>query len=529
MRRDGTSGDGVRLAEVVAALSLATDLGTGHPIERSLRSCLLALHFADSLDLTAAQLREVYYVALLRWVGCTADTHRGDIFGDEIALGPEIDSVELWNGPMMLGVLWRTVGAGEPPLRRARSVAGALVSGVQRSRVAAVAHCEVAQQIADRLGLDAGIRDALGQIFERWDGRGVPGRARGDGVALAVRIVHLAMDAELFARLGGPDAVMAALRQRSGTTYDPALAERFGRGAPRLLGLLDEPAVWERAVAAEPGEQLRLSDAGLDAALHAMADFSDLRSPSTLGHSPAVAALAGDAARRWGLPLADSTAARRAGLVHDVGMAGLPINLCERPRSLSALEWDRLRLHPYYSECILSRTPELGRLGALAAAHHERLDGSGYHRALPAPLISPAARVVAAADVYQALTEARPHRPAFAPEAAATELRREVRAGRLDGEAVAAVLDAAGHRGRRARPDRIAGLSDREVEVLHLLVHGHPNRRIADRLSISSRTVDHHIRHIYTKIGVSTRAAATLFATQHGLVGAAPDPLAAEK
>jgi HD-GYP domain-containing protein (c-di-GMP phosphodiesterase class II) len=522
--RPAATDAGVRLAEVVAALSLATDLGTGHPIERSLRSCLLALRFAGGLGLGEAQLREVYYVALLRWVGCTADVHRGELFGDEITLGPQIDSVELWNGREMLGILWRVIGAGEPPLRRARAVAGALATGVQRSRVAEVAHCEVAQQIASRLGFDAGVRAALGQIFERWDGRGVPGRARGEAVALAVRIVHLAMDAELFARLGGLEAVRATLRRRSGSTYDPALAERFAREAPALLGQLDASGVWETAVAAEPGRPTRLSEAELDAALHAIADFADLRSPSTLVHSPAVAAQAGDAARRWGLPAGDVTAARRAGFVHDVGMVGLPITLCERPGPLSALEWDRLRLHPYYSECILNRTPALARLGALAASHHERLDGSGYHRALPAGLIPPLARLLAAADVYQALTQARPHRSALTPDAAATELRREVRVGRLDGEAVTAVLEAAGHRIRRTRPDQVAGLSGREIEVLHLLVRGHPNRRIAGQLGISERTVDHHIRHIYAKIGVSTRAAATLFATQHGLVGDAAEP-----
>lgn len=515
----GVGEAGVRLAEIVAALSLATDLGTGHLIERSLRSCLIALHFADTLGLPDSQRREVYYVALLRWVGCTADPHRGDIFGDEIALGPQIDSVELWNRPAMLEFLWRVIGAGEPPLRRAQSVVGAVATGIQRSRVAAVAHCEVAQQIAARLGLDAGICHALGQIFERWDGRGVPGRVRGEDLSLAVRIVHLAMDAELFARLGGQEAVLATLRRRSGTTYDPALATRFIREAPRLLLLLDDPTAWDRALAAEPGGQPRLADAGLDDALHAVADFTDLRSPTTLGHSPAVAALAEDAARRWGLPAADILAARRAGYVHDVGMVGLPITLCERPGPLSALEWDRLKLHPYHTDCILNRTPQLGRLGALAALHHERLDGSGYHRALPATLLPPVARLLAVADVYQALTEVRPHRPAFTPEAAATELRREVRAGRLDGEAVAAVLAAAGHRSRRTRHEQIAGLSDREIEVLRRLVRGHPNREVAAQLGISARTVDHHIRHIYDKIGVSTRAAATLFATQHGLIG----------
>src|SRR3954452_10160497 len=197
---------GVRLAEVVAALSLATDLGTGHPIERSLRSCLLALHFGSALGLNEAQLREVYYVALLRWVGCTADNTRSVIFDDEIALGVQIDSVELWNRTEMFRGLWRLVGTDEPPLRRALSVAGGLATGIRRSEAAAIAHCEVSQQIADRIRFEQGLHLALGQLSERWDGHGVPGQVRGEELARSVRIVNLATAPQLFARLGGPEA-----------------------------------------------------------------------------------------------------------------------------------------------------------------------------------------------------------------------------------------------------------------------------------------------------------------------------------
>jgi HD-GYP domain-containing protein (c-di-GMP phosphodiesterase class II) len=178
-----------------------------------------------------------------------------------------------------------------------------------------------------------------------------------------------------------------------------------------------------------------------------------------------------------------------------------------------------VRLHTYYTERILARAPSLARLGALAASHHERLDGSGYHRGLPAASQSAAGRILAAADVYTALTETRPYRPAHPPEEAASLLQAEARAGRLDGEAVSAVLAAAGHRLAGAgRHKMVAGLSEREVEVLRLLARGSTLKQIAARLVISPKTADSHAQHIYAKIGVTTRAGATLFAMEHGLL-----------
>jgi HD-GYP domain-containing protein (c-di-GMP phosphodiesterase class II) len=510
---------GLRRAEIVAALSLATDLGSGHPVERALRACLLALHLGDTLGLGTEALIEAYYLALLRYAGCTADAHRAQLFGDEIALGVQIDAVELWRPVPMLRFLFQHAGEGQPPLRRARMLASGLATGVQRSEAAAIAHCEVSQHIAARLGLGPAIQHSLGQMFERWDGRGVPGQAKGEGLTQAARIAHLAIDAELFYRLGGAQAAVAMARERAGGQYDPSLVERFCREAPRLLKPLDADSVWSTAIEAEPGARVCLAEAQFDEALRTIADFADLRSAYTRGHSPAVAELAAAAARRCGLPEADVVAVRRAGLLHDVGMTGVSISICDKSGPLSESDWERLRLHPYYTERILARPRGLAQLGALAALHHERLDGSGYHRGLPAPLLPPAARILAAADVYQAMIETRAHRPAHIPESAADQLRREARAGRLDGDAVRAVLDAAGHRVPRARTGQIAGLSEREIEVLRLLARGRSNRQMARQLTISERTVDHHIRHIYAKIGVSTRAAATMFAMQHHLVG----------
>jgi DNA-binding NarL/FixJ family response regulator len=150
--------------------------------------------------------------------------------------------------------------------------------------------------------------------------------------------------------------------------------------------------------------------------------------------------------------------------------------------------------------------------------HHERLDASGYHRRLPGSMLPLEARLLAAADAYQAMCEARPYRAALEPERAAAALRGEAEAGRHDREAVDAVLAAAGHRSERRRPECPDGLSDREVEVLRLVARGHTNRAIAERLHLSAKTVGHHVQHIYAKAAVCSRAAAALDAVEKGLM-----------
>ncbi len=226
-----------------------------------------------------------------------------------------------------------------------------------------------------------------------------------------------------------------------------------------------------------------------------------------------MAELAGAAARAVGLPAGEL---RRAGWVHDVGRVGVSSVVWEKPGPLTRAEREQVRLHPYFTERVLARPARLAELGRLAASHHERLDGTGYHRCVAAGALGPGERLLAAADAYHAMSEPRPHRLPVPPAAAAAALRAEVRAGRLDGDAAEAVLAAAGHRPRRRR-ENVAGLTARELEVLRLLARGLSIRAIASALVIAPKTADAHIQHIYAKIGVSTRAAATMFAMQHDL------------
>jgi HD-GYP domain-containing protein (c-di-GMP phosphodiesterase class II) len=255
----------------------------------------------------------------------------------------------------------------------------------------------------------------------------------------------------------------------------------------------------------------------LELVLSAFADFADLKSPWTRGHSRRVASLAERAGRHAGLDEAACDVLRRAGLVHDLGRVAVENGIWDKPGPLTTAEWERVRLHPYYTERILVRCRSLASLVEPASSHHERLDGSGYHRSLAADSLSREGRILAAADVFAALTADRPHRPALADDAAAGILEAETGRG-LDPDAVACVLAAAGQRDAPLSSRWPADLTDREVEVLRLIARGRSNRDVGEQLFISPKTVGRHVENLYAKTGVSSRAAAALFAMEHGLL-----------
>ena len=513
---------GVRLAELMAALSIATDLGMGQPLETALSTCVVAIRLGDALNLDGDTMRDVYYQALLRYIGCNAETYAlAALVGDELALRGDFAAVDPGELPEVLSVVvryLRKANSGAPPSRIDELVAHRLLTLPQLTHESFAGHCEVAQRLAGRMGLGASLIVCLGQLYERWDGNGQPQGLKGEAVAPAVLLVTLAQDAVVWARMGGPDAAIATVRKRSGGAYHPGMAERFCQKAPIILAGLEQEPTWESVLALEPGRRDHLTDDEFDRCCEALADFADIKSPYTLGHSAGVAALAAGAGRRYGLIEEDVRSLRRAGLLHDIGRVGISAGIWGKEGALSEREWEQVRLHAYYTDRVLARPEPLRRLGALASLHHERLDGSGYHRAIAGNSLSPAARLLAAADAYQAMTEPRPHRPALSATEAAEELGREARAGRLDGDAVHAVLAEAGHRVPPTRRERPAGLSQREVEVLRLLARGLSTRDMAERLHLSADTVKHHIQHIYDKTGLATRAGATLFAVENSLL-----------
>jgi HD-GYP domain-containing protein (c-di-GMP phosphodiesterase class II) len=290
-----------------------------------------------------------------------------------------------------------------------------------------------------------------------------------------------------------------------------------GDEAALIFADLDAAASWELVIDSEPSLATVVAGDELDGALAAIGEFAELKSPWLMGHSRGVADLAGEAARGLGLPESDVTALRRAAFVYDIGRLGVSNAVWDKPGELTQSELERVRLHPYLTERMLSFSAALAPLGSIAGQHHERLDGSGYPRGLSGDAISHAGRVLAAADVYHAMTAARPHRPALTAAEAAVALRAQVASSRLDGAAVDAVLRAAGHRVRRRR-EWPAGLTPREVEIVRLLARGLTARAIADRLGISPKTAGSHIEHIYLKTGASNRAQLSLFAMKYGLM-----------
>jgi HD-GYP domain-containing protein (c-di-GMP phosphodiesterase class II) len=509
--------DDLRLADVFAALSVATDLGMGHEPEKAIRACLVATELARASGLAEFQVRDVYYTSMLQHLGCTATAHElTSMFGDDrgvLRQAEHIDEGTLRGRLEMLALVGRGTG-----IRRGQYLARMLTAGKDAETAILRSTCEAGARMAERLHLGAGVCGALRDGTETWDGGGGAYGHAGDDIPVPARFSLVATQAVLFDRLGGPDAAVEVVHGRAGHWFDPEIADLFGRIGTDLLRGLSAIDVWAEVLAVEPRPVRTIPSWQLDEVAHVFADMVDLKSSFTLGHSTGVADLAASAAQRLGLPADRVTVARRAALLHDLGRVAVSGTVWEQPRSLTATEWEQVRLHPYHTERILSRSSALTELAPIAGMHHEREDGSGYHHGVGGAAIPIEARLLAAADAFQAMTQPRPHRPAWPADRAADELEAAVAAGALHAECARAVIEAAGHEPRRRRGSWPAGLSDREVDVLRLLATGATNRQIAEELVISRRTAEHHVQHIYAKIGGSTRAAAALFAMEHGLV-----------
>jgi HD-GYP domain-containing protein (c-di-GMP phosphodiesterase class II) len=505
------------LAELVAALSLGIDLGFGQPMEHVLRQCLIALRLAERIGLDESQRAVVYYTALLVNVGCHADAHeQAKWFGDDIAVKAVKYRHELRSARTAAASM-RLVGSGNPPLHRFRVGLEFAFSGHREMGDVMGSHAAMARALAEQLGLPDEVRAALGGSYEQWDGRGWPGELEGEEVPIAARVAQLAEFVEVAHRVGGVAAARELARKRGGRQFDPVLADILYADADAILDGLDSVRTWDTVIEAEPALAVVLSGERFDAALLAIATFVDLKSPYTLGHARAVADLAAQAGAEAGASESAVRLLRRAGLVQGLGRLGVSNSIWDKRGPLGAGEWERVRIHPYLTERMLCQSEALAPLGAVAVQPREQLDGSGYPRGLAGPAISRPARILGAADAYQAMREPRPHRPPRSADEAAATLRADVKAGRRDAEAVEAVLGAAGHRVARRR-EGPAGLTPREVEVLTLLAQGMSNKETARRLVISPKTVANHIEHIYAKIGASTRATASLFAMQQGLL-----------
>jgi HD-GYP domain-containing protein (c-di-GMP phosphodiesterase class II) len=509
---------GIRIAEIVATLSYAADLGLGQPMEHCMRQTVLALRIADLLGADESEREATYYLGLLQNSYCHADaTEQAQWFGDDIGLKGDVFDAYALNTAATVALILRRLTSHGTTLERARRLATFPTSGQRTMNEFLTTHTSLASQFGERIGLGSAATEALRQAYEQWDGKGSPGRLRGDAIALPARLVHLTSPVEVFSRRHGVEAAVRVARRNSGSEFDPDVVDVFCANAETLLADLDEATSWDAILDAEPGLARSVRGVELDAVLESVADLVDLKSAYLGGHSRGVAALASQAAVVAGLPEAEVTVLRRAALLHDLGRLGVSNAVWDKTGPITTADRERIRLHPYLTDRMLAHLSSLSRSREIAARHHERLDGSGYPRGLTAASLTELDRLLATADVYHAMLEDRPHRPAHTTADAAQVLRREVRSGRLDGDCVHLVLRAAGHRAP-ARREWPGGLTSREVQVLRLLARGHPNKVIARRLEVAPKTVSNHLEHIYRKLGVTSRAAATLFAAQHGLL-----------
>jgi len=517
-REAGPGSGGVRLAELLATVSLASDLAHDVPAESALKDALISVRLARLAGWSRDQLSDAYYLALLYHVGCTGAVSIQSRMGagDDVSVRRWLSEVDFANRPAMMRVVVTRMARHWGARQMASGVAGFITSsGAAPEVFASVA--DVAVRLSARLGASSRVTDALRHTYARWDGRVFTDLPQGDEQSDIGRLVHLVHVALTYHHIGGVAAADATVRERSGGEFDPEFARLWLENSGDLLAQIGTESVWDEALAEEPEPQAWVLPGHLDEVCRALADFVDLKSPYTRGHSPEVARAVEAASAELGLDRSDVTTLRRAAHVHDLGNVSVPDRVWSKSGALNPSEWARVHLH---SQRILTVSPVLRASGELAGLHHERIDGSGYHRALPAAALPLSGRLLAAAEAYQSMLEERSWRPALDRQAAAAAVRREVADNKLDRRAVEAVLVASGE---RSKPGRAAhgwpgGLTDREVDVLRLLARGASNKEIASRLHVSEATVHTHVINVYGKTEVKTRAGATLFALEHDLI-----------
>jgi DNA-binding CsgD family transcriptional regulator len=517
-------GEGLRLAELLAALSLATDLAHQVPAESALKDALLSVAFARHLGIEGSDLSDVYYLALLYHLGCTgAAEEQGRVSGgDDGSVRRGFSEPDFTDNMQILRLALTELANGLPAADRVRAVATFMTAGKDFMLGAHNAICEASGRLAERLGAGRNVSNALLEVFARWDGKMFP-LPPAEGVSVIARITHLVHVAQIHAIVGGPGAAARVVRKRRGGEFDPTLADAFVAICPELFSRLGEGSVWEQALEAEPQPHRLVPQAHLDEVTLTIADFTDIKSPYTLGHSRRVSQLAEAAGACLGVNAKDLESLRQSAHVHDLGNVSVPQRVWMKDGPLNRPEQEAVRLHAYHTERILSASRSLQPLGALAGVHHERLDGSGYHRGVGAASLPLSARILAAAEVYQALGEERSWRPAFPEAGAAGMLVEHANKGTLDRRAVDAVLEVAGQRPARRRRAWPASLTEREVEVLRLLAAARSNREIARSLHVTEGTIHSHTINIYAKTNVHSRAGIALFAMEHDLIVAASD------
>ena len=507
----------IELSEVLGALSVVADLGVGAPAETGIGAALLAGRLGRRLGLPEADCATLFYASLLRFIGCsvavpeTIELSLGDVHGYQRALA----LADLGNRDDIMARLDAEMATDEPAAARRASLKtiGGVLGDAEVMGSVSRSHCDLAAQLARDVGLPPAVVEALGQVYERWDGRGLPAGTERDGLSLAARVLHVTTAFELHRRTLGLDSALQQVRARSGGQFDPVLCDVVTAAPAELVGGLEAGTLLNLFLDEAPGSLCMDSDRIIDVA-RACGHNVDHRSVYTLGHSEGVADVVARAGAAADLPEDVCERLRIAGYFHDIGRVGISSRIWDKPGPLTRVERARVEQHTFLTDDILRASPALEAFATLASSAHERPKGAGYHRRLETP--DQLGQLLAAADTYHAMREQRPWRAGKCAETAANELLAEANEERVDRRAVHAVLDAVG--GRRPSRSALPGnLSKREAEVLSLLAQGMTNRQIGGELFISEKTVEHHVGHVYDKIGSRGRAAAAMFAVKHGL------------
>ncbi len=469
----------------MSALAFVGDLSKGQPTNHSLRTARLAAWLAAEDGGGSEECHAAYNIALLRWSGCTANAAGfGELLGDDVAGR-------------------RSMTAGIQPW-----------FNVPRHLIYPLAqiHCEISGDIAVMLSMPHVVEMGLRNIFETYDGQGIPGLLKHPHVPVSVYRVALAGDLEAISRVHGIEAALTYVGNRSNVKYPEALVQLLSRFAQDWLALLDS-------------DELQPLDSRLSAALESteipltlVADVIDLKLPWLAGYSRQVADLARECGALQGLAPNVQEQLYGAGLIHGIGRAAIPNWVWNTPGRLDASAWEQVRLAPYWTwraaQQIRSLTVEVN----LASHAYERQNGSGYFRSVADQAITVPQRTLAAAAAWTALCSSRPWRAPFGKDEASALLRDEAKRGHFDPVIVDAVLAAAnGHR-LKAPTKAVTVLTDREIEVLARISLGESNKEVARNLAVSPSTVRTHVESIFRKLECSTRAAATLKAYTLGII-----------
>ncbi len=433
--------EAIQTGRLMAALSTALDLTEGQLPGHSLRTCYLAMRLAGTLGLTEAERESLFFAAFLKDAGCSSNAAAVTrIFGvDDIALKGRQSTIDR-SIIAYAAFAIRNLPAAEPlPLRLRRLITMGL-SGRTAQRAVEQIRCERGASIARKAGFGEAVATTVHDVHEHWDGGGNPRGLRGEAIDRLARILSACQGLDVFVSTKGRADAVRVLTERRGTWYDPEVAGALLDEATR--GLLDDlaaPDLVGRTMSFEPDSVIRLSDdAAIDRIASSFADIVDAKSPYTGSHSKHVAELAEGVAVRMGLAAEDVVDIRRAGLLHDLGKLGVPNMILDKPAALDPEEFEIIKRHPELTLRILSQVPTFASVAELAACHHERLDGRGYFRGLTAPSIALGARIVAVADVWEALSADRPYRAAI-PKERALAIMREETGDHLAADAVAAL------------------------------------------------------------------------------------------